>query len=75
MKVLRVGRLRTSILSDSIGDIGKFKTVERRVNLNADMKRLWFENMIDVNDGKMIDSMPISMSFVDWKRQSYKESK
>jgi len=75
MKVLRVGRLRTSILSDSIGDIGKFKTVERRVNLNADMKRLWFENMIDVNDGRMIDSMPISMSFVDWKRQSYKESK
>jgi len=43
MKVLRVNRLRTSILSDSIKDIGKFKTVERLVNLNADRKRLWFD--------------------------------
>jgi len=65
MKVLRVNRLRTSILSDSINEIGKFKTVERLVNLNADRKRLWFEDLRDVNDGVMIDSIPISMSFID----------
>jgi len=65
MKVLRVGRLRTSILSDSIGDIGKFKTVQRLVNLNADRKRLWFEDLRDVNDGKKIDSMPISLNWID----------
>ena len=65
MKVLKVNRLRTAILSDCIQDIGKFKTVERLVNLNADRKRLWFEDLRDVNDGKMIDSLPISMNFVD----------
>ena len=63
MKVLRVNRLRTAILSDSINEIGKFKTVERLVNLNADRKRMWFEQLVDVNDGKMIDSMPIAMNY------------
>ena len=57
MKVLRVNRLRTAILSDSIKDIGKFKTVDRWVNLNADRKRMWFEDLRNVNDGIMIDSM------------------
>ena len=57
MKVLRVNRLRTAILSNSIGDIGKFKIVERLVNLNADRKRMWFEDLSDVNDGMMIDSL------------------
>jgi hypothetical protein len=63
MKVLRVNRLRTAILSNSIGEIGKFKTVERLVNLNADRKRMWFEELRNVNDGKMIDSLPISLSY------------
>jgi len=64
MKVLRVNRLRTAILSDSINEIGKFKTVERLVNLNANRKRMWFEELVDVNDGVMIDSMPISLNFM-----------
>ena len=64
MKVLRVNRLRTAILSDSIDQIGKFKTVERLVNLNADRKRMWFEELKDVNDRVMIDSMPLSMNYL-----------
>lgn len=58
MKVLRVNRLRTAILSNSIDQIGKFKIVERLVNLNADKKRMWFEELMDVNDKKMINSLP-----------------
>ena len=49
---------------DSIGEIGKFKTVQRLVNLNADRKRIWFEELGDVNDGKIVDLMSISISFV-----------
>lgn len=63
MKVLRVNRLRTAILSNSINEIGKFKTVERLVNLNADRKRMWFEDLLDVNDKKRIDSLPISLNY------------
>ena len=63
--LLRVNRLRTAILSDTINDIGKFKTVERLVNLNADKKRLWFKEIKNVKDKIMIDSMPISMNYFD----------
>jgi len=60
-----VNRLRTSILADSISDIGKFNVIERLVDLNADRKRLWFEKLKDVNDGIMIDSMPISLNYIE----------
>ena len=64
MKVLRVNRLRTAIISNAIQDIGKFKTVERLVNLNADRKRMWFEELRDVNDERIIDLMSISMNYL-----------
>ena len=32
------------------------------MNLNADRKRMWFEDLKNINDGIMIDSMPISMN-------------
>jgi hypothetical protein len=35
------------------------------VNLNADRKRMWFEELRDVNDGKMIDSMSLSLNYFD----------
>jgi len=64
MNILRVNRLRTAILSNSIDEIGKFKTVERLVNLNADRKRLWFEDLKNINDKIMIDSMPINLNHI-----------
>ena len=63
--MLRVNRLRTSILSDRISEIGKFNVIERLVDLNADKKRLWFEKLTDVNDGMMIDSIPISLNYIE----------
>jgi len=45
-KVLRSNRLRSSILSDTVSDIGKFTTFERQVNLNADKKRLGLRNYV-----------------------------
>jgi hypothetical protein len=62
-KLLRVNRLRSCIINNSLRDIGKFSTVQRLVNLNADTKRMWFEDLKDINDGKMIDSLPISMNY------------
>ncbi|MDF2426251.1 MAG: hypothetical protein OPY08_07505 [Nitrosopumilus sp.] len=64
MKVLRTNRLRSSILSGTVRNVGKFQTIERRVNLNADDKRMWFEDLLDVNDGKIINSMPLSMNYL-----------
>lgn len=50
-------------MNNSLGEIGKFSTVQRWVNLNADTKRMWFEDLKDVNDGKIIDSLPISLNY------------
>lgn len=63
MKVMKVNRLKSAILSNAIKDIGKFSTVERLVDLNADRKRQWFEDLTNINEKKMIDSFPWSLSF------------
>lgn len=65
MKVMHVNRLRTSILTNSIQNIGRFTTIQRLVNLNADRKRQWFERLTDINEKKMLDSVPVSLSFYD----------
>ena len=63
MKVLRSKRLRSSILQDSIKDIGKIKPIVREVNLNADKKRFWLGEIESIDSGIMNESMPISMSY------------
>jgi hypothetical protein len=63
-KVLRSNRLRSSILSDTVSDIGKFTTFERQVNLNADKKRLWFEKLRSIQEKRMINSMPINLNYL-----------
>ena len=61
-KINRVNRLRTAILSNDIATIGKFRMIERKVDLNADRKRLWFEELRDINEPRLIDSLPISLN-------------
>ncbi|MDH5430327.1 MAG: hypothetical protein OEW78_00385 [Nitrosopumilus sp.] len=63
MKVTRVNRLRTAILSDSIDAIGKFKTVERLVNLNADRKRFWLGRIENMDDKVIDESMALCINF------------
>lgn len=62
-KVLRSSRLRSSILQDNISEIGKIKTFERKINLNADNKRLWFEQIKNVGQHLLTDSMPITLNY------------
>jgi transposase len=45
-----------------LSDIGKIKTFEKEVNLNADKKRFWFEDLTDINEKKMNELMPISFN-------------
>ena len=61
-KLNRVNRLRTAILSNDIATIGKFRMIERKVDLNADRKRLWFEELRNINESRLIDSLPISLN-------------
>jgi len=60
-KINRVGRLRNSIISNKIGDIGKFKIYEKQVNLNADRKRMWMGELDGINN-KSNKSIPLSFN-------------
>jgi len=61
-KVLRNTRLRSSILLDTVSEIGKIKTIERQVNLNADKKRFWLGEIEKIDFKVMNESMPISLN-------------
>lgn len=63
-KVLRNSRLRSSILQDKISQIGKIRTYEREVNLNADRKRIWLNNISRINSIQLNESVPISMNYI-----------
>ena len=66
-KVLRSTRLRSSILQDNISEIGKIKTFEKEVNLNADRKRFWLGEIESIDSKVMNESVPICMNYF-WKR-------
>ncbi|PIN69703.1 DNA polymerase, partial [Candidatus Woesearchaeota archaeon CG11_big_fil_rev_8_21_14_0_20_43_8] len=61
-KVLRSSRLRSSILQDSISQIGKIRGHVREVNLNADRKRLWLGNINSIATLNYANSVPISLN-------------
>jgi len=39
--------------------------IERKVDLNADRKRLWFEELSDFNEQRLIDSLQISLNLFE----------
>ena len=57
-----ISRLRQSILSNKLSEIGKITVKTREVNLNADKKRLWLESLTGINH-KMNRSMPLSLNY------------
>jgi hypothetical protein len=61
-KVTRSNRLRSSILSNKVSEIGKIREMTREVNLNADKKRLWLESLTGINH-KMNRSLPLSLNY------------
>lgn len=44
--------------------IGKFKVIEREVNLNADRKRFWLGSIKSIDDRIMNESMPLSLNHI-----------
>ena len=60
--MLRSTRLRTSIIQDQISEIGKIKTVIKKINLNADRKRLWLGHIKSIDQKTFNDSMPLSFN-------------
>ena len=60
-KVNRVGRLRNSIITNNLANIGKFQIYEKQINLNADRKRMWMGELDGINE-KSNRSIPLSFN-------------
>lgn len=60
-KVNRVGRLRNSIITNNLSNIGKFQVYEKQINLNADRKRMWMGELDGINE-KSNGSVPLSFN-------------
>ena len=60
--VLRVGQLRSSIIQNNIGNIGKFSLITREINLNADRKRVWLGQIESVEYKTMNESVSLSLN-------------
>ena len=60
--VNRNTRLRSSIIQNKIKDIGKIKIISREINLNADSKRFWLQNLSEIGCKKN-NSVTISLNY------------
>ena len=45
---LRVGTIKQNIMKGTLGNIGKFYKVTKKLNLNADRGRMWFGRLTDI---------------------------
>src|SRR3989441_4606666 len=64
-RILRPKRLRSSILQDLVDQVGKFSEIERELNLNADKKRVWLNNLSSIEDHEINVSVPISLNYFE----------
>ena len=58
LKRLRPIRLKSAILRCRIGDVGKFQTFTREIDLNADRKRFWPARITSVHSDLCVGSSP-----------------
>jgi len=63
--VNRNNRLRSSIIQNRVGDIGKIKPETREFNLNADRKRFWLGRIESMEDERMNESSSLSLNHID----------
>jgi len=63
-RVLRSKRLRSSILSNTPENIGKFSLIELEIDLNADRKRLWLGELSSMKDKTINVSVPLNFDFI-----------
>jgi len=63
-RVLRSKRLRSSILSNTPENIGKFSVIELEIDLNADRKRLWLGELSSMKDKTINVSVPLNFDFI-----------
>ena len=82
VKSTRTTHIKSGILFNRLKEVGQIKPYEKKINLNSDKKRLWFDEITSLNEKKCCDSVPIpadivadliSKEDVDWYEDNIEE--
>jgi hypothetical protein len=63
VELMRSTQLRSGIIQDRIGDIGKIQRRIREINPNADRKRFWLGRLTSLENDQFNDSIPLSLNY------------
>jgi len=64
VKTTRTTHIKSGILYNRLKSVGKIEEYEKKINLNSDKKRFWFDELKSLHDKSVCDSAPINASLV-----------
>lgn len=64
VKTTKTTHIKSGIAYNKLDKIGIIEEYEKKINLNADLKRFWHSKLESLNDGKFCDSLPIPIDLV-----------
>ncbi|MGH9923598.1 MAG: DNA polymerase, partial [Nitrososphaerales archaeon] len=60
VKTTRTTHIKSGILYNRLKSVGKIEKYEKKINLNSDKKRFWFDELKSLHDKSFCDSAPIN---------------
>lgn len=64
VETTRTTHIKTGILFNRLKKVGKIEQYEKKIGLNSDRKRLWFDDLESLHETKLCDSAPININMV-----------
>ena len=61
VKTTRTTHIKSGILYNKLKHVGRIEEYEKKINLNSDKKRSWFDDLQSLNDKLFCDSVPLNM--------------
>ena len=64
VETTRTTHIKSGILYNKLKSVGKIEHYEKKIGLNSDRKRMWFEDLESLHDTKSCDYAPININLV-----------
>lgn len=64
VQTTRTMHIKSGILFNKIGLVGKIEQYSKKISLNSDKKRFWLRELKSLSDGAICDSLPINANLV-----------
>ena len=64
VETTRTTHIKSGILYNRLRSVGKIEQYEKKIGLNSDKKRFWFDDLTSLHDIKCCDSAPLNINLV-----------